>query len=324
MKTNILLLVCLVVTAIFGVCQGSSLKKSFYEKTCPRAEKIVKSVTWKHVSSNPNLPAKLLRMHFHDCFVRGCDGSVLLNSTANSTAEKAAIPNLSLSGFDVIDDIKSAVEKECAGIVSCADILALAARDSVSFQFQKPMWKVLTGRRDGLVSLATEALANIPSPFFNFTQLQQNFANKNLTVHDLVVLSGGHTIGIGHCRFFSNRLYNFTGKGDQDPSLNSSYAQILKTECKSLNDTTTTVEMDPGSFQKFDSHYYNILLQKKGLFLSDAALLTNKQAKYTIQELVRQNEFFEEFAKSMKRMGAVQVLTGTAGQIRKKCWKVNT
>lgn len=57
-------------------------------------------------------------------------------------------------------------------------------------QFQKSMWKVLTGRRDGLVSLAPEALANIPSPFFNFTQLQQNFANKNLTVHDLVVLSG--------------------------------------------------------------------------------------------------------------------------------------
>ena len=55
------------------------------------------------------------------------------------------------------------------------------------------MWKVLTGRRDGLVSLAPEALANIPSPFFNFTQLQQNFANKNLTVHDLVVLSGTST-----------------------------------------------------------------------------------------------------------------------------------
>jgi peroxidase len=57
-----------------------------------------------------------------------------LNSTQNSTAEKEAIPNLSLSGFDVIDDIKATVEKECTGIVSCADILALAARASVSFQ----------------------------------------------------------------------------------------------------------------------------------------------------------------------------------------------
>jgi len=52
------------------------------------------------------------------------------------------------------------------------------------------MWKVLTGRRDGTVSLASEALANIPSPFLNFTALQQNFANKGLSVRDLVVLSG--------------------------------------------------------------------------------------------------------------------------------------
>lgn len=57
-------------------------------------------------------------------------------------------------------------------------------------QFNRSMWEVLTGRRDGNISRSSEVFANIPSPFSNFTTLKQNFANKNLTVHDLVVLSG--------------------------------------------------------------------------------------------------------------------------------------
>lgn len=73
-------------------------------------------------------------MHENTIKLQGCDGSVLLNSTANSSAEKDAIPNQTLRSFDVIDDIKAKVEDACPGVVSCADILALAARDSVSFQ----------------------------------------------------------------------------------------------------------------------------------------------------------------------------------------------
>ncbi|PON76348.1 Peroxidase [Trema orientale] len=322
MKLNVLLLALLVLVSLLGCSQGGSLRKMFYKNTCSRAEDIVKEETEKHVGANPNLPAKLLRMHFHDCFVRGCDGSVLLNSTTK-TAEKDAIPNLSLSGFDVIDAIKEKVEEVCPGVVSCADILALAARDSVSVQFNQPMWEVLTGRRDGRVSLITEALLNLPAPFANFTQLEQSFESKGLNVHDLVVLSGGHTIGVGHCSLFSNRLYNFTGKGDQDPTLDAKYAQFLKSKCPQ-NDRTTTVEMDPNSSLKFDSNYYNILLQNKGLFQSDAALLTNKIARKKAVKLVDQTDFFTEFRQSMKRMGAIEVLTGTAGEIRTKCWKVNS
>ncbi|KAK9281035.1 hypothetical protein L1049_003927 [Liquidambar formosana] len=283
MKTNLILLVCLVVFGVLGVCQGTGLRRKFYEKTCPCAEEIVRN---------------------------GCEASVLLNSTANNTAEKDAIPNLSLAGFDVIDDVKAQVEKACPGVVSCADIVALAARDSVSFQFKRSMWNVLTGRRDGRVSLASEARANIPSPFFNFTTLEQSFASKNLTVHDLVVLSGAHTIGVGHCNLFSSRLYNFTGKGDADPSLNSTYAAFLRTKCKSLSDTTTTVEMDPNSSQNFDNDYFKILKQHKGLFLSDAALLTQKGSTNVVDELLDSKKFFKEFAQSMKRMGAIGVLTG--------------
>ncbi|XP_056161641.1 peroxidase 3-like [Syzygium oleosum] len=306
-----------------GDSEGGDLRKNFYKSACPLAEEIVQNITWKHVASNSALPAKFLRMHFHDCFVRGCDGSVLLDSTANNKAEKAAVPNQSLTGFDVIDEIKEKLEETCPCVVSCADIVALAARDSVSFQFQKSMWEVLTGRRDGRISRQSEALSNIPSPFFNFTSLKQSFANKSLTLHDLVVLSGGHTIGVGHCNFFSNRLYNFTGKGDQDPSLNPTYASQLKAQCKTLSDTTTTVAMDPGSSLSFDSHYYTALNQKQGLFQSDAALLTDEESSKIVDELVDQDSFFTEFGQSMKRMGAVEVLTGSNGEIRKKCNVIN-
>ncbi|WVY98403.1 hypothetical protein V8G54_030554 [Vigna mungo] len=320
MKIGILLCFAL----FLGVCQGGRLRNNFYRNSCPQAENIIKSQTQQHVSANPNLPAKLIRMHFHDCFVRGCDASVLLNSTANNTAERDAIPNLSLAGFDVIDAIKSEVEAKCPNIVSCADILALAARDAVSFQFNKPMWQVLTGRRDGTVSISSEALANIPAPFFNLTQLRQSFDRKGLGLKDLVVLSGAHTIGVGHCNLFSNRLYNYTGKGDQDPSLDDSYAAFLKTKCQSLSDTTTTVEMDPGSSTNFDNHYYTNLRQKRGLFQSDAALLTLRASANMALELLDSAEFFTEFGQSMKRMGNIGVLTGSAGEIRNKCSVVNS
>ena len=63
--------------------------------------------------------------------MQGCDASLLLNSTKNNPAEKDAPPNLSLRGYGVIDLIKAKLEKACPETVSCADILALVARDAV-------------------------------------------------------------------------------------------------------------------------------------------------------------------------------------------------
>ncbi|XP_068644385.1 peroxidase 27-like [Aristolochia californica] len=303
--------------------QAQGLKVGFYSKTCPNVETIVRNTTASFLSRAPTLAAPLLRMHFHDCFVRGCDGSVLLNSTQNSQAEKAAIPNLSIRGFQVIDAAKDAIEKVCPGVVSCADILALVARDSV-YLIKGPFWQVPTGRRDGRVSLLSDALANLPPPFFNITQLKALWQQKGLNVKDLAVLSGGHTIGNAHCPAFSNRLYNFTGKGDTDTSMDPNYIAQLQQKCKP-GDTTTIVELDPGSFRTFDTSYYNYIAKRRGLLQSDAALLNDKETKaYLDNQLTSSSpSFFKDFGVSMVKMGNIGVLTGKAGEIRKHCALVN-
>ncbi|CAN1240695.1 Peroxidase 52 [Linum grandiflorum] len=105
--------------------------------------------------------ASLLRLHFHDCFVNGCDGSVLLDDTSSFTGEKNANPNRnSARGFDVIDDIKSAVEKACHGVVSCADVLAISARDSTVL-LGGPTWNVKLGRRDSRTASQSAAKPRI-------------------------------------------------------------------------------------------------------------------------------------------------------------------
>ncbi|KAH8502457.1 hypothetical protein H0E87_013953 [Populus deltoides] len=306
-----------------GLTNAGGLQLGFYQEACPDAELIVHQTLYRYISRDRTLAAPLLRMHFHDCFIRGCDGSVLLSSTKKNQAEKDAIPNKTLRGFNVIDAVKSALEKKCPGVVSCADILALVARDAV-LMIGGPHWDVPTGRRDGRVSIANEALFNLPSPFANITVLKQQFAATGLSVKDLAVLSGGHTIGIGHCTIISNRLYNFTGKGDTDPSLDQRYAAQLKKKCKPGN-SNTVVEMDPGSFKSFDEDYYTIVAKRRGLFRSDAALLDDAETRDYVkfQSRTQGSTFAQDFAESMVKMGYIGVLTGKQGEIRKNCAVVN-
>ncbi|KAK6784865.1 hypothetical protein RDI58_018320 [Solanum bulbocastanum] len=266
----------LVLCILLGIASSShgQLQLNFYAKSCPQAEKIIQDYVQKQIPNAPSLAAALLRLHFHDCFVRGCDGSVLLNftsSTKNQT-EKVAVPNQTLRGFSFIDGVKKALEAECPGVTS--------------------------------------------------------FASKGLDLKDLVLLSGAHTIGVSHCPSFSSRLYNFTGVwGKKDPSLDSEYASNLKMKkCKSINDNTTIVEMDPGSSSKFDLSYFQLVLKRKGLFQSDAALTTSATTQSFVNELVQGSlkQFYVEFGLAMEKMGKVEVKTGSAGEIRKHCAAVNT
>lgn len=319
------LVIAFAVVLYLSVGLEAQLQVGFYGNTCPQAEFIVRSEVNKALSTNAGLAAGLVRMHFHDCFVRGCDGSVLIDSTSGNTAEKdSPINNPSLRGFEIIDSAKTRLEAACSGVVSCADVLAFAARDSTvwagGFRYQVP-----AGRRDGRVSLASETFANLPGPTFDVTQLTQSFANKGLTQDQMVTLSGAHTIGRSHCTSFSNRLYSFNSTVSQDPSLDPNYATFLKRQCpQGNNDTSLVVPMDFRSPNNLDTSYYGNLLGNRGLFTSDQTLWSDNATAGT----VRQNAFNgvlwkSKFSQAMGNMGQIGVITGTDGEIRKNCRVIN-
>ncbi|MED6165459.1 NAD(+) salvage pathway protein, partial [Stylosanthes scabra] len=133
--------------------------------------------------------ASLLRLHFHDCFVQGCDASVLLSNTATFTGEQSALPNAnSLRGFDVIEKIKSTLEFICPGVVSCADILAVAARDSV-VALGGIGWDVNLGRRDSRSASLKGANSDLPAPSFDLGAVIAAYSKKGFTVPEVVALS---------------------------------------------------------------------------------------------------------------------------------------
>lgn len=261
------------------------------------------------------------------CF-QGCDASILLDSTPGNPSEKEhPANNPSLRGFEVIDEAKSEIEAQCPQTVTCADILAFAARDS-AYKAGGINYAVPSGRRDGRVSLIDEPSQNLPPPSFNAKQLQENFVRKGLSLDEMVTLSGAHSIGVAHCSSFSTRLYSFNATHLQDPSMDPIFARSLKAKCPPPSDSGNgrdpTVPLDVLSPNKLDNKYYKDLKNHHGLLTSDQTLLSSPLTAGIVRNNARNDAAWaNKFAAAMVKMGSIDILTGSQGEVRKNCRVVN-
>lgn len=313
-------IISLVLALQLACVANAQLSPDFYATTCPNLRGIVRVAMRQAIDRELRLGASILRLFFHDCFVNGCDASILLDDTPTFTGEKNALPNRnSARGFEVIDTIKTRVEAACNSTVSCADILAIAARDGVVL-LGGPTWEVPLGRRDATTTSQAAANTQIPSPFSALPALISAFAAKGLTAHDMTALSGGHTIGFARCTTFRSRIYN-------DTNIDPSFAARRRTTCPSFaggSGDDSLAPLDIQSPNQFGNDYYVDLLNRRGLLHSDQELFNGGSQDGLVRAYSgNQNAFYRDFADAMVKMGNISPLTGINGQIRRNCRVVN-
>lgn len=186
-----------------------------------------------------------------------------------------------------------------------------------------PAFSVELGRRDGLVSQASQVVGNLPEPNFNLDQLNTMFAKHNLSQTDVVALSGAHTVGFSHCGRFSDRLYNFSSNSPVDPSLDPGYAKQLMGACPINADQV--INLDPETPDTFDNAYYRNLVAGKGLLSSDQVLFSDSASRPTVIDFANNpGNFNGAFITAMRKLGRVGVKTGDQGQIRTDCTTFNS
>ncbi|KAK6805136.1 hypothetical protein RDI58_002920 [Solanum bulbocastanum] len=230
-------------------------------------------------------------MHFHDCFVRGCDASILLDPTPGNPAEiEHPANNPSLQGYEVIDEAKIELEYACPQTVSCSDIIAFAARDS-AFKLGGIRYSVPSGRRDGRVSIIDEPTAHLPPSTLNARDLEENFAKKGLSL---------------------------------DPTMDPKLAQQLMKRCPGPSGTDPIAPLDVDTPNRLDNKYYLNLRNNRGLLTSDQTLWNSPSTASMARSNAKHGaNWAHKFADAMVKMGSIEVMTGMQGEIRKNCRVVN-
>ncbi|PKA57289.1 Putative Peroxidase 48 [Apostasia shenzhenica] len=230
----------------------------------------------------------------------GCDGSVLLGRINGSLSERDAIPNQTLKGFEAIDAIKSRLEAACPATVSCADVMVLAARNAVVL-----VRKTLIASNSFLIPCETLIKA--------------------------ASLTGSHSIGSVSCRFILDRLYNFSGTGQPDGSLDEDMLEEMRAACTTggKRGEQGTVAMGGRGQRPFDGEYFRRLLLAKGIMRSDQQLTagrTVKWVRYYADEGDDARSFRGDLARALAKLFSLSPGGAAGGEaptmVRRRCYEV--
>ncbi|KAJ1260632.1 hypothetical protein BS78_10G247600 [Paspalum vaginatum] len=304
--------VVLMSAALLPPSAVAQLRTDYYASVCPNLEAIIRnSVRQSMAQSQISAPATL-RLFFHDCAVAGCDASIMIvNSNGDDERRNSDNQSLKREGFQTILSAKAAVDSDpqCRNKVSCADILALAARESV-LQSGGPNYQVELGRYDGRVS--TRASVVLPHVNFNLDQLNAFFSGLGFSQTEMVALLGAHTLGAADCPFFQYRI-------GSDQTMNPSFASQLRGTCSS-NPTSGFAFLDPTPVN-FDNAFYRNLQGGRGLLGSDQVLYSDQRSRGTVDNYAtNQGAFFADFVAAVTKLGRIGVKTAaTGGEIRRDC-----
>ncbi|CAM0912155.1 unnamed protein product [Alopecurus aequalis] len=307
------------------------LRLGYYSQSCPEAEQVVRDVVESEVSMNRSIAPGLIRIFFHDCFITGCDASILLDETpSGDIPEKESSANgFTLIGLHAIDLAKRTIEAMCPRTVSCSDILAFAARDA-AVAAGLPRFEVFGGRLDGVHSRMDDLPGNFPVPGHTVPRLTELFNSRGLSQEDLVTLSGAHSIGGAHCFMFSNRIYGFSPTSEIDPSLDPAFAQRLRQMCPRPQpddnpEAAPKINFDQRTAEVLDNNYYLELLARRSLLTSDNTLVQDAQTRPIVERYAKDGALFQKkFGEAMQKVGALDVLIRPdQGQIRRNCRLVN-
>ncbi|XP_057779083.1 peroxidase 21 [Salvia miltiorrhiza] len=314
----IILLIPLLFQFHFG---ESEIEANYYKESCPRAEEIIKEQVTALYHKHGNTAVSWIRNLFHDCVVKSCDASLLLEAANGVESEKATSRSFGMRNFKYIQTIKAAVEKECPTTVSCADIVALSARDG-AVMLGGPYIEMKTGRKDSKISYAAQVENSIPNHNDSISTVLSTFQSMGIDPQGTVALLGAHSVGRVHCINLVQRLYPTV-----DPTLDPVYAEYLKARCPSPHPDPNAVlysRNDRETPMVLDNMYYKNILSHKGLLGVDQQLVSDPNTYPFVEKMAADNGYFhDQFGKALLILSENNPVSEDEGEVRKDCRFVN-